>query len=148
MSEFTEGLYLRVEDVKPVYRARPNSVYDDLVGVSVIPVVDDQLAKSTGKPVRGKRTEIPCSVYQILNLKEHDEAVQNEVFDAINKVRTMPLLERAALGFDHVWDMPSGEVFMKKYKRWLEAEIAKATKIEEAIEFLKENGYNVSRGEV
>lgn len=147
MNAFTEGLYLRVEDVTPVYKAHPNMLDNDLVGISVVPFVDEYMVAGTGRPARGKRTTLPCSAYQILDLKEHDKAVQNEVFAAINKVREMPWLERVALGFDDkMWGM-SGEEFMKKYNRWEEAEDAKAAKINEAIEFLKENGYNVSRGE-
>jgi hypothetical protein len=146
MNAFTEGLYLRVEDVTPVYKAGSNSAYDGLIGVSVVPFVDEYMTAGTGRPARGKRTTLPCSAYQILDLKKHDKAVQNEVLDTFKKVWNMPWLERSAAGFEHFWDM-SGEEFMKKYNCWMEAEAAKAAKINEAIAFLKENGYNVFRGE-
>lgn len=121
------GLYLKVDEMYPVIEDFGGVT--QVVGISVV--------------ANGKKTTLPYCAYQTLDVKEHNKAVRNEVFDAINKVRKLPWLERVALGFDHLWDMPSGEDFMKKYKDWAEAEAAKETKINEAIEFLKENGYLV-----
>jgi hypothetical protein len=152
-----KGRYLKVKDLFPVYDTNFAEYYDpalydnfNLTGVNVTVDVDEKFEKQRG-PIMARPTTLPCKAHQVLDIEEYTRNIQDEVLEAIRKVRYGINGDERKLYFngmssDALIGTCKGSEFMSMYENYQEGTKKKRDeelqkKIEEAKKLLKENGY-------
>lgn len=152
-----KGRYLKIKDLRPVWDTDSKVYYDPslhdeifIKGIKVTVDVDEKLEKQYG-PIMAQPAILPCRAYQTLDIEEYTRNIQDEVLDAIRKVRYGINSDERKLYFkgmssDALIGTCKGSEFMAMYENYQEGTQKKRDeelqkKIEEAKKLLKENGY-------